>query len=179
MRRAITLVTLLVLITMPKETMAQWVQSGSDEYQQFVDRYVCPISSALLALSKSTLTRNQFIILKPKEDPSKYVQCLFKPNEPIYCEATSYYFRNVPGEPERYRMSAEKRKVLEEHSFTFQPKGNFFLSVMRPLDSDYEPMARFLLTILYDAYDVRLSNRLRIDVPPELDTTSACRPAVS
>ena len=84
-------------------------------------------------------------------------------------------FSQSAGGPERYRMSDEKRRVLQGYQFSLQPRGNFFIEIMRPQDENYEPTARFLLTVLYEAYDVRLGNPLRIDVHPELDASQPCK----
>lgn len=173
MRWKPALLSLLFVAMLPTLLRAQIPDRKEDDYRRFVDRHVCPVTAYLHALSKSELTRNQFIILNPKDDPSRYVQCLFRIGEPVYCEASSYYYRNPPGGPEKYRISNEKRLVLEGYRFTFKPRGNFLINVERPDDDDYEPFARFLLTVLYEAYDVRFANLLRIDIPLTLDTTQA------
>lgn len=97
MRLKTLAIAILIVTASPHVAVAQMLLRNEGDYRQFVDRYLCIVTSYLTGLSKSQLTRNQFIILSPKDDPSKYVQCLFRPGQSVYCEATSYYFRNPPG----------------------------------------------------------------------------------
>ena len=172
MRWNIAILTGAMLIAFAHGARADVIEQNRADYQNFTQAYLCRVTSYLTLLDRSEIDRNQYLVLAPVEDPSKYVQCVFRLDENLLCEASSYFYRNRRDGPKLYRLAEDKRKLLERDGFTFRPRGNFYLEIERPKDQDYEPIARFLLTILYEVYDVRFLNRLRIQRPRTLDALS-------
>jgi hypothetical protein len=140
--------------------LAQSSEVVSDDYARLVDSYLCSLTALLTLLGQSDQDKNQFAIISPRSDGSSYVQCYFRLDEPIFCEAAPYFLRNPRGGPALYRISDEKRKQLESINFTFRPQGNFYIKIPRPEDENYEPLARFMLKTLYDVYGVRFLDRV-------------------
>lgn len=161
----IGLLVIFFIVGLPQHALAQLSDRNEEDYKRFIDRELCVIKSYLTALGKSDLDRNQYLIISPESDESKYVQCLFRLDEAILCEAASYYYRNRRNGPKLYRLSDEKRSLLEAQNFIFRPRGNFYIEVERPKDDDYEPLARFMLTILYEVYDVRFFDVMKVQRP--------------
>ena len=138
------------------------------DYNRFVSRDLCYVRSNLEILGQSDLDKNQYLVLSARREPSQYVQCVFRLDENILCEAASFYYRNRRDAPKLYKLPQEKRKILERDGFTFRPRGNFYIEIQRPIDDDYEPIARFLLTILYEVYDMRFIDDLVIRRPSSI-----------
>jgi hypothetical protein len=158
-----------------QDARAQLSDQNGDDYKRFVARELCVLTAYLNALGGSDIDRNQYVIISPENDDSKYVQCLFRLDEPILCEASSYYYRNNRKGPKLYRLSDAKRALLESYNFTFRPRGNFYIQIERPADHDYEPLARFMLTVLYEAYDVRFFDVLRVQRPKTINAVRVWR----
>ena len=151
-----------------KGALAQSSEAFSADYSRFVDRYLCSLTALLTLLGQSDQDKNQYAMISPRSDDSSYVQCLFRLDEPIFCEAASYFLRNPRGGPALYRISDEKRKQLESVNFTFRPRGNFYVEIPRPEDENYEPLARFMLKTLYDVYGVRFLDPVKMQGPQTL-----------
>lgn len=144
---------------------AQLPNRNDEDYRRFVERDLCVISAYLKALGTSDIDKNQYLVISPENDDSKYVQCLFRLDEPILCEASSYSYRNRRNAPRLFQLSDAKRIILENYGFTFRPRGNFYIEIEQPKDHDYIPLARFMLTILYEVYDARFIDVLRVQRP--------------
>lgn len=94
----------------------------------------------------------------------------------VLCEASSGFFRNT-GEPRTYHLTPSAIAKLGKLGFsTDDSQGNFKKTDDTGERPEFNAIADLILTALHDAYDVRVSSKLKFESPFAPQNTTTCIP---
>lgn len=132
----------------------------------FLSAHHCEIAGRLAQIHSDPRTQARYLILADRDHPRHYVQCLFRSDEPMLCEAASGFYVAAAGEPSVEIVSEDGLAALQRLGFsTDGTQGNFQMVVSATTPADLSAVAELMLTALYEGYSPRPPGRLRIDAP--------------
>jgi len=136
----------------------------------FILAYECPVAVRLAAIhERGDMHRedSRFLILAVHKSGPAYVQCAFFDNDrQMMCEAASGFYDTSPGTPSQVHLPAAKVAKLGKLGFSTDASHGNFQRVMDTSNAEgLSAVARLLLSALYEAYDARIDDSIKVTAP--------------
>ncbi|MCJ2053576.1 TY-Chap domain-containing protein [Methylobacterium sp. J-070] len=124
-------------------------------------------------------SRDRFVIVALKDQPQRYVQCVFHDHDSrMFCEASSGAYG--PAGPGRFRLDAPARAALRALGFVqADPGKNFVRDVDLGDPPDVTVAADLMLAARHDGYGARPGSVIEISAPYGDDPVADCGTPVS
>lgn len=144
---------------------------------RFTARHRCAIVERLDLIHRRgpvEESRNRFIVIALRDQPQRYVQCIFEDRDTrMFCEASSGAYG--PTGPERLQLNPSELAALRTLGFIQDnPNENFARSIELGDPPDVGIAADLMLVALHDAYGARAGSAIDITAPNGRDPVGSC-----
>lgn len=175
-------VCLIAMLVATSALSAAAGDSTSISRSRFIARHRCAVVERLdLIHRKGPIdeSRDRFIILSPRGEPQRYVQCMFEDRDTrMLCEASSGAYGPIGHG--RLRLDASARAALEALGFVqASPREDYVRHVELGHPPDVAIAADVMLTALHDGFGARPGSPIEIWVPYGGDPVEPCGTPVS
>ncbi|MCJ2090434.1 hypothetical protein MKK88_31305 [Methylobacterium sp. E-005] len=144
---------------------------------RFIAQYRCALAARLEEMHRRgpvEESRGRFIILALRDEPQRYVQCLFHDRDTrMLCEASSGAYG--PTGKGRLHLEPAARSALRALGYVqASPRESFAREVELGDPPDVAIAAELMLAALHDGHGARPGSAMKVSVPPGDDPDAAC-----